>query len=199
MVPVVNNAVVAKALGRLTQVFKNKPVISAILSAYVAPFQDLETVLWAVIQAFILSNNPTGDVLDKIGARLGEPRNGRADAPYLAVLRVRILVNKSQGRAEDVLKVANAVSDATYSEPTGAVDAFVVEAYDVTGDVPTLLAMLAETRAAGSKGRVKYSTWPTSRNLVFSSRYGGASAATPLDSRRGGVTNPGLLVAEGTL
>lgn len=53
----------------------------------------------------------TGDALDKLGARVGETRQNRADAIYRIYIKGRILVNLSRGTVNDVLAVVRALSD----------------------------------------------------------------------------------------
>jgi hypothetical protein len=134
-------------------------------------------VFWSIITNRILDNNPTGDQIDKIGGLVGEARLGRDDAPYLAAVKLRIRVNRSQGRAEDVIQVANLItSNAQYSEP--AVASFLLQTYNIDGStVETLLRLLGQTKLGGSRGFVWYSTWPVNydatyqQNWVPASRY----------------------------
>ena len=56
-----------------------------------------------------------GDLLNKLGAIVGEPRLGRLDADYRAGIRLKIRVNISSGRATDIIAVAQ------LAKPLGAI------------------------------------------------------------------------------
>lgn len=193
-VPAYDSAHKAEAIAKLTQAFRNKANIVALLGVYASAFQDIEAVFWGVINSRILDNTPTGDQLDQLGPLVGEPlRLGRSDAAYLTAIKLRIRVNRSQGKAEDVIQVAQLMFPAsTYTEfPPYK---WLVEAYGLS-DPLTFKRLLASTKAVGSRGVVHYSTWSPTLNLTLSSRYGGATAPLGLSSRYGGATNVGLLVA----
>lgn len=80
----------------------------ALLLAYVNRLQELEDAGFAVLEPL---SDPTlvavtGDLLDKVGARVGEKRQGRSDTDYQAAIRIRIRVNRSRGKATDIIDVA---------------------------------------------------------------------------------------------
>ena len=120
--------------------------------------------------------------IDVIGGLVGELRQGRVDASYLPAVLARIRVNRSKGTAEDIIQVANLLQPgADYEE--FPIMAWVVTMYDVvTVAVPTIVSLLGQAKAIGSRGQLEYSVWPTNENLVLD--YTAASpvaAATVLD------------------
>jgi hypothetical protein len=55
------------------------------------------------------SSSGTTDRLTRVGGVLGEPRNGRLDREYLAYVIARTLINRSNGSADILYKVARAI------------------------------------------------------------------------------------------
>lgn len=102
-----NTDVVGSGLNLLTQLFKGRPRIQALLTAWLTEFQEIEDALWSVFVERLLQNNPTGDLLDKIGLLVGQPRNGQSDADYTVFITARIKANRSNGRAEEIYTVLN--------------------------------------------------------------------------------------------
>lgn len=174
-VPTQDEAHVAEGLKKLTEAFKSKQNVKAILTELLNPFQELEDVFWSIINNRILDNNPTGDQLDIIGGLVGEARNGRADNVYLTAIRLRIKVNKSQGRAEDIIQIANIATPSTYDEYLSL--KWLVTTMNTTADVTTLCKLLGAAKMGGSRGVLHFTTWDPSQNFVFSSVHGGVSVA----------------------
>lgn len=104
--PITNH--VARAIERLTDQYKGRPVIEALLSVFAKRGQEFEDLLWQVISAQLLPpyGTASGVQLDQIGRKVGELREGRSDSDYLVAIRVRARANISKGRSEDLLDVA---------------------------------------------------------------------------------------------
>lgn len=84
------------------------PNLNAFLAALLRPLQDLENVFFDVIRARFLGH-ATGVQLDAIGRLVGEARLGRlVDADFRRAIRLRILVNGSSGRPEDLISITRA-------------------------------------------------------------------------------------------
>ncbi len=151
----------------LTERWKDKLVTEGLLRSLVKPCDGIEAAAWDTLEGRVLGA-PTcqGYWLDAIGSLVTEPRNGRDDAPYEAAIRVRIRVNRSQGRAIDVIEVARLLDTlATYTEYFPL--AWEVEIYDTPygGDFARLLA---ETKAITSYGVLLTSSWPVGDVSQFS-------------------------------
>lgn len=97
------------ALARLVRQFQ-KPRFRAYVKRTVAPIQLLEHIL---IQVYIARriDNATGDLLDKFGKLVGQPRLGFDDDNYRRYIRARIRANRSRGTGPDILLVAKLVLD----------------------------------------------------------------------------------------
>lgn len=160
---------VAKGLALLLQQWRTSSKLKGILATYLRQFQTLENVTWDVINSRML-DTAVGAQLDMLGDLVGETRRGRNDIDYRAAVRLRIRVNRSQGRAVDVIDVAtqgNGNTPAIYREYP-ANFAWEVEIYNSPSPV-TVAKMLQQTKAAGSRGYVIYTTWPAVDTLRWDS------------------------------
>jgi len=217
MVPSQIGSMVALAISRLTSAFRTQNNVVGITAGLLGQvggvngqplvslgwadqleaciFQVINDRILANLQATVAANQPTSGCIDLIGGLVGEPRAGRVDAIYLPAVMTRIRINRSQGRAADVIAVANLIyPGAVYTEYP--IMSFVVQAFNLA-DPNGFATDIGQTKAPGSRGYVFYSTpaWPPSQNLVPTSRSGAVVAATDLSSRSGGVSTPGLPVA----
>ncbi len=151
---------VTTALELLTERFKDKAVIAGLLTACANRADEAETALWALLWGWVLEfvdpDDPEvvfsaeGDQLDDLGAIVGQPREGRTDTEYVDAIKLRVRINRSQGRSEDMVQIANLISElTTYVEyfPLG----WEVSLYDIPngGD---LIRLLNQAKAAGSYG-----------------------------------------------
>lgn len=84
--------------------FKDKPRIEAFLRVLLAQVQDLEDALWDLYTLRTL-DTAEGVQLDGLGDIVGEPRAARTDTVYRRFIRVRILVNLSNGLAEELYAI----------------------------------------------------------------------------------------------
>ncbi len=181
MLPVQDTAHVAEAAALLTSRYAKLPVTSGLVKALVTPVQALENKVFAVLNAVQLSSHPLAggpwDVLDRLGALVGAPpRGGRSDADYLAVIKLQIRVNRSNGLAEDIVQVvALIVAGAGYFEwPPAAAE--VVALGTTASVVAALQAYLPQTRSAGTALNIRYST-STGPYIIWGSSYGGVTGA----------------------
>ena len=181
MVPNVDYNKAATALGLLTSEYAGKPAITGVLTSLANRFQLLEQQIWSVINAYVLKNYPIAGqdfsvALDNLGAIIGEPRGGRNDATYVPALYLRILINRSRGRALDVIAVVQQVLTnfglsttlAKYWEPGAA--AFEVDVIGISsGAIAALLAMLPQVRSAGTRGMLVSSSATPATTITFGS------------------------------
>lgn len=155
----------------LTERWRGKLVTEGLLRALVKPCDGIESAAWDTLEGRVLGAlGCQGYWLDAIGSLVTEPRNARIDGAYEAAIRVRIRVNRSQGRAVDVIDVARLLDTlATYVEYFPL--AWEVEIYDTPygGDFARLLA---ETKAITSYGVLLTSNWPVSDVSQFTDAEG---------------------------
>lgn len=151
-----NSDHVDQALARLLEQFKNKPVLASILTAIVDQIQDLENTSWELYTERLL-DGAEGAQVDNLGAIVGQPRNGLADADYLNWIRARIRVNRSNGDPNDILAIADLIIDVpvnlTEEYPAG----YVVRIYAFTGDAQLIYDILDQVRPAGVWFNLEYS------------------------------------------
>jgi hypothetical protein len=162
--------------------FANKN--QAFLASWVARIQELEDACWSVLNAMTLGT-AYGDILEKIGSKVGEPRLGRIDADYLAGIRVRIAVNISKGRSEDLIAIARLVF------PTFLYDEYFPASWQITAfnvfGFPRLAQLFGIARSAATYGVMVYSTWDPLQNFVFGSVYGSTPGLGGWSSSYGGA------------
>lgn len=152
------------ALELLTEQFKGRPVVEGLLKVFASRAQGIEDTVWATIEARLLASC-VGVWLEAYGAIVGESRNGRSDTNYRKAIALRLLVNRSKGRAVDVVAVATlAQTAATYREHFPG--AWEVTMYDVIA-APEIIRLLAKTKAAGTYGILAASVLPSAAVFRF--------------------------------
>lgn len=166
MIPSHDTEHVDEGLAYLIEQFKTRPVIEGILKSYLSLCQTVEDALWAIIEARDL-DVATGINLDTLGDIVGEKRLGRNDTVYRAAIRLRIRVNRSQGRAEDIIDVARLASGGVFKYYEYFPKGFAVEIYNLpTPDV--VGRMLYATKPAGTAAQLYTSNWPdVSQNFTW--------------------------------
>lgn len=102
----------AEAISHLIQFFREGPRNQAVLTAVMEQVQEVEDVLWYLKSAFDV-NTAVGEQLEFLGRRVGEGRQDRTDDEYRAAIRVRILVNMSEGTLPELLAICVGIN------PTG--------------------------------------------------------------------------------
>lgn len=180
------------------QPFKNKN--QAFLASWVAEIQEFEDAIFDVRDALTFQGT-YGDAENKLGAIVDEKRLGRSDPDYLAAIQVRILVNRSKGRATDLIKIANAVFEAGAQPVPG--EFFYSESYPMKWEIfavnahgfPQIAQLFGRAKAPGSYGVLAYTTWPADEDFRFSSSYGGAGTPLGFSSIYGGTTGGNLAAA----
>lgn len=152
--PVQNTSYVADGQALLISQYQ-QPKIRAVLAAYLKRLQECEDAAFTMLLAMSI-DAATGDLLDKYGILVGEPRIARADVDYRLALRIRIRVNRSAGRVTDILDVlALTALDYSFAEhfPAG----FRIEVFATTNG-PALANLLFTAKPAGVRAVVVYTT-----------------------------------------
>jgi hypothetical protein len=141
----------AEAISHLIEFFRNGPRNQALLAAVGVQLQEVEDALW---QLYTERNIETaiGAQLDILGRIVGELRGDRADEDYRAAIRVRILVNSSDGKAEQLIAIVLGMlpdADITLTESYPAAIRVEVTALFGAVTVETVGAMLQQAKPAG--------------------------------------------------
>jgi hypothetical protein len=103
-------------LGKLIYYLQTKARWAALTSAMLEPFQVAEDLLWAVYTLGWDPDTLGGVNLDTLGALVGEARKGRLDPAYRLAVKVRLLINASDGKASTLAEIIlTALPDAVLS------------------------------------------------------------------------------------
>ncbi len=164
-VPVTESDHAGTGRAHLIDQYRGQHAIRGILGSLMSQVQLVEDAIFAMIQGRILDNAVDAQ-LDSVGDLVGEARQGRGDTEYREAIRLRIRVNRSQGKAEDVIQVADISSGGafTYTEyyPAG----FEVEAFNHVSP-RALVGMVGQSRSAGTRGVVVSSDWDEADTFLF--------------------------------
>jgi hypothetical protein len=95
-----------EAINHLIEFFRKGPRNQAFLRTICEQIQELEQAFWDLYSEGFLST-AEGAQLDQIGEIVGEARQDRLDATYRAAIRIRVLVNKSNGKTEELIEIAD--------------------------------------------------------------------------------------------
>lgn len=104
---------VDQAQALLISQYQEKPRLAAWLKSYTKQVQDLADAIWDVCEKRLL-DNATGPELKVLGRIVGEPDTGHDDDTYRHLIAVRIRINRSKGRASDVIAVLRLLTSVPY-------------------------------------------------------------------------------------
>lgn len=189
MIPCYHRDIVEDDLALLTDAYRDQPFIRALLSSALRQQQELEDALHDALNARLIGEaevpvppidlgccdcepdlsaavdtvitlDGEGAQLDTIGRLVGELRAGRSDAEYLVALRVRVLVNKSSGLADQLVRIAALALPSgvgmIYREWYDAT--FTIEVTDPFVGIETYSKLLNEARMGGVSATITYAT-----------------------------------------
>jgi hypothetical protein len=164
---------------------------AAFLASWTKRVQEFEDAAWTLLDALNV-DNATDDLQDKIGSLVGEPRQGRGTVEYRAAIRLRIRVNRSFGRTEDVIDVARLA--AINSTPT--FDEYYPAAFEVgIANLPggaSVAKLLGQARAGGIYGVLNF-TADASAALVLDDAVTTLGSAGLLDDSVTTIGGAGVL------
>ena len=150
--------IVSDAVARLTDDYRDKPVMRALAETLAERFAaEDEVELELYTQQWI--DNAEGELLDAIGEIVGEPRLGRDDDKYRLHLRARVLINRSNGKISDTTKIAKLIlnPEAVFLYVPEPPAAYVVRVTDMTVDASDVVGILRQVTPAGVGFRLEYS------------------------------------------
>ncbi len=104
-----DNEHVSRGLGRRIERWK-KDKFGKLLESYLEILQELEDEISRVYYGRFLEN-AEGAQLDKIGRRVGQGRGSFTDEQYRLWLQIRIKLNRSFGRAWEIIEILKLVTD----------------------------------------------------------------------------------------
>jgi hypothetical protein len=140
---------VRRAILNLQPPLWGKPVVASVLRAICEQFQEIEDMFWDVMTLRTV-DVATGAQLKTLGLLVGEPDLGYAEEDYRALIKARIRINRSSGRANDLIEVLGILGTETVEVQDAATPARAQVTLDVGGlGVAIAHKMTRETRAAG--------------------------------------------------
>lgn len=161
---------------RLIEQFRRKPILTALLSSYLARVQDLENAAWELILSRSIEAGE-GETLDMIGRIVQAPPRGiLLDDAFRIVLRARIAILLSRGRPEDIVKVVR-LSLPVAKRPYFRVREYSVATFlvdiltGVTWNIALAFANANQTRAGGVRLLMRYPTTDTAHTFTLTDSY----------------------------
>lgn len=152
-----NPTVVDDAVARLTDMFRNKPVVRALTETIAERFAAEELVdLDVYVSQWI--DAASGDLLDAAGAIVGEPRLGRADDLYRLWIKARVRINRTNGQIRDSYHLVRLIAGegvTVHYTPTPPA-AYIISVDDTDVDAHELFKLLDAVRPAGVRMNLDY-------------------------------------------
>jgi hypothetical protein len=177
---------VRTALFNLNAPFIGKPRIASIVWAFVSEIKELENAIQSVINLRQLDNAGL-EQLKVLGKIVGEPYASQDVEVYRAYVKARILVNRSGGTINDLLRVIQLLSTAIPSWWTENTNQVVITiANDAVVDLDGLNAMLREAKKA-NEGLYLYHTV-----LATSLQWDSSADASPATGGWGRASNTAI-------
>jgi len=174
MLPTKRTDHVENSRSLLIEQFKSRTVITGLSDVFARRAQDLENVLWDVIDKRLLDNAANAQ-LDALGRLVGEKRDGRADVSYKKGIRLRIRVNRSKGRSSDLVDVL-LLWGQVFRYVEYRFLAWSAEVEDEP-DILYLHRLLTEAKAAASYGITRGTTIPPTAGVGMRWCHSGATPA----------------------
>ena len=181
--------VVAKAIARLTDLYRTKPRVRALVTTLAERFQTEDSVdLSLYLNQWI--GTASAGLLNAIGELVGEPRLGRSDDLYRLWIRARIRINRTQGTVADsyhlVRLIAGQDIDVIYTPTPPAAYTIEVNGTDIN---PTeLYNLLDAVRPAGVEMRLLYT--PVDTANIFTLSTTDTLVPSDFDKGFGAAANP---------
>lgn len=162
---------VTEGQGRLITQFRGLTNFEAWLESYLEQIQDIENVLFDMLDVWENIENQEGDVLDLIGRIVGQDREERTDTIFIRWIKARLAVNRASGLPDELMTVLGLVApnnehDYTESYPA----AYIMRLLGAFSEDPTeVAAILSEVRAGGvGQSSLEYTTEAHADTFSFS-------------------------------
>lgn len=157
-----------KQTGRdlFTSQFKGRKVIQGIWDSLAKQVQELEDVFFDILDQRLL-DVAIGAQLNVLGALVGQLRYEYDDTAFRKAIRLRIRVNRSKGKAEDiidVLRLAYPTQVRDYREYYPA--SFSARVIEADG-ARAMRDLLHDAKPAGVRGTFEFSSWTNNDTMVF--------------------------------
>lgn len=158
----------ARAVDRLAIQYKDSQSVPGLVTAAANGTQEVEDALWSLaVPATVAS--AVGAKLDRIGAIVGQAREGRADDLFRLWIRARMVLNRGGGRPEDLLTAFRLVSGGTQVTIDEEFPAAIVLHLGYTAgiEMPSAHELLQTARAAGVRAILDAALSPADQVFAF--------------------------------
>jgi len=165
---------VQQGLARLISRYQNKPRFAAWCASHIQQSQSFENACWQLADALDVD---TADMarLTLLGKIVGQPPRGSLEQ-FRSYVKVRILVNKSKAKPQNLIKIATILLGPVTFTAWGRAAITIEADNDVTGKDPDyVVALLRLAKGAGIKLDLTYTA--TAADDAFSFAPGTASIA----------------------
>lgn len=180
--------VVTDALARLTDMYRDKPNMRALVELFAERFAAEEAVDVELYSRQWL-DDATGDLLDALGEIVGEARAGRGDELYKLWIRARIYINRSNGRIADSYFLVRLIApDASVHYTPQYPAGYRITVAGTTVDALELLKLLKAVKPAGVRMNLFYSPADVTNVFTFAS---GSTMESSNSKGFGSVAHPG--------
>lgn len=173
MLPTYDGTHVAEGLKLFTDYIRKQPNATKLTATYLRRVQELEDAIWQVVNSRLLVNNPTGDVLTKLGKLVGQPRGSLTDTDMLVAVKLRILANRSSGLSNDAIKIASTLSP-SWGYHDLPIASFIAETYNITS-ADMAQQLLSAATPGGVYGVLYVSDWTDGADFEPGSVYDAAA------------------------
>lgn len=95
----------AQAVRLLLAQYRDKPRVKGMICAFTSRLDALEADAVAMWEGMLNLESGEGVWLDLIGDIVREDRDGRSDEDYRRGLKVRVLINRSNGKVEELIEI----------------------------------------------------------------------------------------------
>lgn len=162
---------VDRATARLLQQYRDAtaPGVQEVVQALAFEVQDIEDALFKILDETTLSA-AVGLNLERLGALVGQARNGMADETYWLWIQTRIKANKCSGSIDQILEIfmlLNSGATLQFVEQFPAAFTLKVNGIAVASPLQQA-AILRVARKAGVAAVLEYSTAPAGAGFCFS-------------------------------
>jgi len=138
--------------------YKNKPNMRALLAANTNRLQELENLIWEMLNGLLI-DNAVGVNLEILGRLVGQDRISPDDDIYRRAIKARVRINISQGEPEDLYYIVRVMvpgSTFTYLDVYPAMAIIEIDDGMLFNDPNLLAIFLWEARASGVGFRLWY-------------------------------------------
>lgn len=181
-----NDEITAQAIDNFVSQFKDKTKLAAFAKPFLDQIQDLE------ISAFELKDDRTIDAsvgvqLDGLGRILVKARGGLADDRYRDRLRAQALINRSNGRSEEIIAILRLLETSFFTKETPPA-AFEVSVEEIVTEPSDLAGVIALSRGGAVRAVLIYTNVPDGDTFTYGDA---ASPTTSTEQGYGDAASPG--------